>query len=112
MNSRLTELEHLTQRLIRSETLPLRIEFHTTFTQHFTFPTVTLIKPSFNIQKEKFDFLHFYLINPLRCNSPLSVGWRMRIYRLTGNLLIGFCSSMCTSSLDYVINKFGELKKK
>lgn len=44
-------LEIITKRLIKGESLPLKLDFYTTFTQHFTFPNVTLIKPSFNLQK-------------------------------------------------------------
>lgn len=31
---------------------------------------------------------------------------------MVGNILIGFCSSMSVNSLDYVINKYGDIKKK
>lgn len=31
---------------------------------------------------------------------------------MIGNILVGFCSSMSVNSLDYVINKYGEVKKK
>jgi hypothetical protein len=29
-----------------------------------------------------------------------------------GNILIGFCSSITINSLDYAINKYGEIKRK
>lgn len=31
---------------------------------------------------------------------------------MVGNILVGFCSSMGINSLDYVINKYGEIKRK
>jgi hypothetical protein len=31
---------------------------------------------------------------------------------MIGNILIGFCSSMSVNSIDYVINKYGDLKRK
>ncbi len=31
---------------------------------------------------------------------------------MMGNILIGFCSNMSINSLDYIVNKFGELKRK
>lgn len=31
---------------------------------------------------------------------------------LKGNLLIGICSSLFVNSVDFVINRFGEIKKK
>lgn len=29
-----------------------------------------------------------------------------------GNILLGFCSNMNINSLDYIVNKYGELKRK
>lgn len=31
---------------------------------------------------------------------------------MMGNILLGFCSTMNISSLDYIVNKYGELKRK
>lgn len=31
---------------------------------------------------------------------------------MVGNILIGFCSNMNIKSLDYIVNKYGELKRK
>lgn len=31
---------------------------------------------------------------------------------MLGNILIGFCSSITINSLDYVINQYGDLKRK
>jgi hypothetical protein len=31
---------------------------------------------------------------------------------MNGNILIGFCSSITINSLDYAINKYGDLKRK
>jgi hypothetical protein len=36
----------------------------------------------------------------------------MRIKRLKGNLLMGICSSLNSNSIDLVMNKYGEIKKK
>lgn len=90
----------------------MNIELYTTFNQHFIFPNPTLIKPSFNQQKEKFDFLHFYVLNPIYTESIASIKWGVKINKMIGNILIGFCSSMTVNSLDYVINKYGDIKRK
>ena len=31
---------------------------------------------------------------------------------MMGNILLGFCSNMNINSLDYIVNKYGELKRK
>ena len=31
---------------------------------------------------------------------------------MIGNILLGFCSSLQVNSVDYIINKYGEVKKK
>lgn len=31
---------------------------------------------------------------------------------MVGNILLGFCSNMHIHSLDYIVNKYGELKRK
>lgn len=31
---------------------------------------------------------------------------------MVGNILLGFCSNMGIHSLDYIINKYGEIKRK
>ena len=31
---------------------------------------------------------------------------------MMGNILIGFCSNININSLDYIVNKYGELKRK
>lgn len=94
------------------EGLELLIRYYTTFTSHFSFPEPTLIKPSFNEGKEKFDFLHFYIHNPIYTDSFASIEWALRVNRMTGNVLLGFCSNMNINSLDYIVNKYGELKRK
>jgi len=38
--------------------------------------------------------------------------WKINMKTLKGNLLIGICSSLSTNSVDFVINRFGEIKKK
>jgi len=90
----------------------LLISYYTTFTTHFSFPNPTLIKPSFNEVKEKFDFLHFYIWNPIYTDSFASMKWTIKINKMMGNILLGFCSSMNINSLDYIVNKYGELKRK
>ena len=42
----------------------------------------------------------------------MSFEWKLIIKTLKGNLLIGICSSLSSTSIDYVINKYGEIKKK
>lgn len=112
LNHRCDRLESLTKALILGEPLDLLITFYTTFHQHFSFPNPTLIKPSFNELKEKFDFLHFYIANPIHTNSFASIKWSIRVNKMMGNILIGFCSNMNINSLDYIVNKYGELKRK
>ena len=90
----------------------LNIELYTAFNQHFIFPNPTLIKPSFNQIKEKFDFLHFYVVNPIYTGSIASIKWAIKINKMIGNILLGFCSSLQINSLDYIINKYGEVKRK
>ncbi len=90
----------------------MNIEFYTTFNQHFIFPNPTLIKPYFNQEKERFDFLHFYVLNPIYTDSIVSVKWAIKINKMIGNILVGFCSSLGVNSLDYVITKYGDIKKK
>jgi hypothetical protein len=73
---------------------------------------VKLVKASWNSSKEKFDFLHFYITYPIKTESVVGNEWKLSVKTLQGNLLIGVCSSLCTNSVDFVINKFGEIKKK
>lgn len=89
------------------EPLDLVISYYTTFTTNFSFPHPTLIKPSFNEQKDKFDFLHFYVLSPIYTDSFASVKWAIRVNRMAGNILLGFCSNMSINSLDYIVNKYG-----
>jgi len=56
--------------------------------------------------------LHFYLTKGIKTQSVLGVQWKVRICILNGNLLLGLCSTLCHHSVDYIINKFGEIKKK
>lgn len=79
---------------------------------HFSNNEVRLVKASWNSSKEKFDFLHFYITYPIKTEAFVGSEWRLNVKSLQGNLLIGVCSSLCTNSVDFVINKFGEIKKK
>lgn len=36
----------------------------------------------------------------------------MKLNVLKGNLLIGICSTLCHYSIDFIINRLGEVKKK
>jgi len=56
--------------------------------------------------------LHFYLTSSIKTESPVGFQWKININILKGNLLIGICSSLSTNSVDFVINRFGEIKKK
>lgn len=38
--------------------------------------------------------------------------WTIKINKMMGNILLGFCSNMNINSLDYIVNKYGELKRK
>ena len=38
--------------------------------------------------------------------------WTIKINKMNGSILIGFCSCMHVNSIDYIINKYGELKRK
>jgi hypothetical protein len=38
--------------------------------------------------------------------------WAIKINKMIGNILVGFCSSLGVNSLDYVITKYGDIKKK
>jgi hypothetical protein len=38
--------------------------------------------------------------------------WSIKINKMMGNILLGFCSNMNIHSLDYIVNKYGELKRK
>jgi Na+/citrate or Na+/malate symporter len=71
-----------------------------------------LQKASFNMNKQKYDFLHFYVKNSIVTSSIVGLEWRIRIKSLKGNLLIGICSSLSSNSIDLVMNKYGEIKKK
>lgn len=112
VNASLEKLESLTSCFLSGEPLQMNIELYTTFNQHFIFPNPTLIKPLFNQQKEKFDFLHFYVLHPIYTDSIASIKWSIKVNKMIGNILVGFCSSMSLNSLDYVINKYGEIKRK
>ncbi len=58
------------------------------------------------------DFLHFYILNPIYTDSFASIQWSIRINQMSGNILLGFCSNTNINSLDYIVNKYGELKRK
>lgn len=112
MKERCSQAEELTRTLLIGKPLNLRISYFTTFTSHFSFPQPKLIKASWNEQKDKFDFLHFYIINPIFTDSFVSIQWSIHVKQMSGNILLGFCSNMNINSLDYIVNKYGELKRK
>lgn len=114
LRSRLTSYENIIEKIIKGETIPLHIEFYSSFPFNFQFNSqeAKLIKSSWNQVKEKYDFLHFYLTSSIKTESPVGFQWRINVSNLKGNLLIGICSSLCTNSVDFVINRFGEIKKK
>ncbi len=51
-------------------------------------------------------------MNPIYTESIVSIKWGIKINKMIGNILLGFCSSMNVNSIDFVINKYGDLKKK
>ncbi|CAD8192062.1 unnamed protein product [Paramecium octaurelia] len=94
-----------------------QFSFKTMFTQNYQFTgnqaiEAKLIRPSFNLQKQKNDFLHFYINHKIKTQAVQGIIWRMRIQTLKGNLLIGICSTLCHYSIDFIINKLGEIKRK
>lgn len=114
MKTKLDYYESVMEKIIKGECLQLNIEFQTSFPMNFQFNSqeVKLIKASWNAAKEKFDFLHFYITYPIKTESLVGSEWKLHVKTLQGNLLIGVCSSLCPNSVDFVINKFGEIKKK
>ena len=114
MKTRLDSYEATMEKVLRGEYFQLATEFHTSFPTNFCFlkNEVKLIKASWNTNKEKYDFLHFYITYPIKTEAVVGTEWKLHIKTLQGNLLIGVCSSLAQDSLDYVINKFGEIKKK
>jgi hypothetical protein len=112
MNERLSDLEALAKTLLKGESFKLAINFQTGFLDHFLFPEPSLIKSSFNHLKNRNDFLHFYISTPIHLNSIAAIEWYLTIEKLKGNLLLGFCSSIGGESLDLIVNKYGEVKKK
>ena len=52
------------------------------------------------------------MVNPIYTDSIASIKWGIKITKMIGSILIGFCSSMNLNSLDFVINKYGEIKRK
>lgn len=111
---RLNSYENIMEKIIKGEAIPLHVEFYSSFPFNFNFDRheARLVKSSWNQGKEKFDFLHFYLTSSIKTESPVGFQWRVKVRTLKGNLLIGICSSLSTNSVDFVINRFGEIKKK
>ncbi len=94
--------------------MPLEIDFYTSFQQNFYFAggEARLVKSAWNSTKLKHDFLHFYITTPIRVHSLVGFEWKLRVVSLEGNLLLGLCSTLCPNSVDLIINKYGEVKRK
>ncbi|KAM3138223.1 hypothetical protein pb186bvf_009686 [Paramecium bursaria] len=91
--------------------------FKTSFSQNYQFSVAQfceakLVRASYNIQKQKNDFLHFYVNHKIKTQSIQGVQWRIKIQTLQGNLLLGICSTLCHYSIDFIMNRLGETKKK
>lgn len=56
--------------------------------------------------------MHFYINSPIKTQGLLQKYIHFKINRLQGNILIGICNSLNHQSIDYILNKSGELKKK
>ena len=52
------------------------------------------------------------MIKGIKTQGVLGQKWKMKINILNGNLLLGICSTLCLHSVDLIINKYGEIKKK
>lgn len=118
-----TLLESRIDKISRGEFENLQqFSFKTSFTSNYNFQggnakliryfEMSTVRNSFNSQKQKNDFLHFYIIHKIKTQSIFGLQWKMRIVVLQGNLLLGICSSLCHHSIDFIINRLGEVKKK
>ncbi|KAL4490864.1 hypothetical protein ABPG72_008600 [Tetrahymena utriculariae] len=88
--------------------------FQTVFTNNFKFlgNQAMLEKDSFNEQKKKKDFLHFFLNRPFYVHSPVLQMFKIRIDKLQGNIIMGISDSQLQNSMDFMVNKQGDIKKK
>lgn len=100
-------MEEKFERLINRENEPLsNFAFYTVFTNNYYIGTkeVRLVQSSFNPQKNKNDFLHFYIHRPFNMMNLSGISFKMKIQRLLGSLLLGICSTLTHNSLDIIIN--------
>ncbi|EGR32475.1 traf-type zinc finger family protein, putative [Ichthyophthirius multifiliis] len=88
--------------------------FSTYFGKYFKFLNnrVLLENDSYNDQKKKKDFLHFFINKSFSVHSPIIYIWRLIIEKLQGNMLIGISDSQTQNSMDFIVNKGGDIKKK
>ncbi|CAD8077259.1 unnamed protein product [Paramecium sonneborni] len=104
-------------RMINGDLIVLNeYNFFTIFNANYQFTNdnlyiARLVRNSYNYNKQKNDFLHFYVDYHFTTGLE-GYEWRTRLIRLRGNLLIGVCSSQLSNSVDFIVNRLGEVKKK
>ncbi|CAD8077982.1 unnamed protein product [Paramecium sonneborni] len=109
--------EEKINRLIQGDLIVLNeYRFFTIFIANYLFSSdnlyiARLVRNSYNDNKQKNDFLHFYVDYHFTTGLE-GYEWRIRLIRLRGNLLIGICSSQLSNSVDFIVNRLGEVKKK